>query len=262
MSYKLIAIDLDDTLLDDNLNISERVRNTIKKASDKGIYVVLCTGRIPKSTRRFYDSLALNTLMISSGGAEIIDADGNCVYSKNVDSDLVKKLLAFASKHNVHAQVYIDGDLVYRKKSKYSESYEQQCALTGVVRPDLMEIENIQTPKVVLISDVERIDDLQTCAEAEFSMLNIKRSKPIYLEFASPGVSKGDALKFVADYYGIDRQDVIAIGDADIDIPMIEFAGLGVAISNASPITKKAADYICSSNNDGGVADVIEKYIL
>ncbi len=262
MAYKLIAIDLDDTLLDDNLTIPERVSDAVKKAVDLGIYVVLCTGRIPKSTRKFYDALGLDTLMISTGGAEIYDATNTSVYSRTVDPALVKRLMQYAQNNGLHFQVYIDGDLIFREKNKYALSYEQICGLTGVVKPDLMEMETVVTPKVLFISDFERMDDIQASAEEAFPMLNIKRSKPTYVEFSTPGVSKGDALKFVAEYYGINREEIIAVGDAEIDIPMIEFAGLGVAMANATPVTKQAADALCPSNNEGGVADVIQKYIL
>lgn len=262
MAYKLIAIDLDDTLLDDNLTIPERVRDAVKKAVDLGIYVVLCTGRIPKSTRKYYDALGLDTLMISTGGAEIYDAKNESVYSRTVDPALVKKLMQYANSNGLHFQVYIDGDLAFRETNKYARAYEKACGLTGIVKPDLMEMETVVTPKVIFIADIERMDDIQARVEAEFPMLNIKRSKPTYVEFASPGVSKGDALKFVAEYYGVKREETIAMGDAEIDIPMLEYAGLGVAMSNATPVTKQAADALCPSNNEGGVADVIQKYIL
>jgi len=262
MAYKLIAIDLDDTLLDDNLTIPDRVSDTVKKAVDAGIYVVLCTGRIPKSTRKYYDSLGLDTLMISTGGAEIYDANNNAVYSRTLDPALTKRLMQYAKSNELHFQVYIDGDLIYLETNKYARLYEQTCGLKGIVKPDLMEMDTVLTPKVLFISDIERMDDIQAKAEAEFPMLNIKRSKPIYVEFSTPGVSKGDALKFVAEYYGVKREDVIAVGDAEIDIPMLEFAGLGVAMANATPVTKQVADAVCPSNNEGGVADLIQKYIL
>ncbi len=262
MAYKLIAIDLDDTLLDDNLNIPERVRDAIKKAVDSGIYVVLCTGRIPKSTRKYYDMLGLDTLMISTGGAEIYDADNNAVYSRAMDPALVKKLMQYADRNSLHFQVYIDGNLVFRETNKYAQAYEHSCGLKGIVRPDLIEMETVVTPKVLFISDADDIDDIQERVELEFPMLSVKRSKPTYVEFSTPGVSKGDALKFVADYYEVKREDVIAVGDAEIDVPMLEFAGLGVAMENAAPNAKQAADTICPSNNEGGVADVIQKYIL
>ncbi len=88
------------------------------------------------------------------------------------------------------------------------------------------------------------------------------RSKPIYLEFASASVSKGKALAFTANYYCIAREQIIAVGDSQIDIPMIKYAGLGVAVANASSDVKKASDLVCASNDEGGVADVINEFIL
>ncbi len=262
MAYKLIAIDLDDTLLDSTLHIPARVRESIDKAVDLGIYIVLCTGRILKGSRRFYDELGLKTAMITTGGAEIYDEDGKCIYSRNVDPAVVREIIAFAQESGVHFQVYIGGSLVYRQKNKYLEGYETANGIKGNEMPNLLELDEIHTPKVLLISDPERMDGLQAAARQKFPALNVNRSKPTYLEFSSPGVSKGDALKFVAQYYGIQEAETIAIGDAEIDIPMIKAAGLGVAVANATSITKQAADYICPTNDEGGVADVIEKFVL
>ncbi len=262
MTFKLIAIDLDDTLLDSSLHIPARVSGAITKAVDLGIYIVLCTGRILKGSRRFYDELGLKTAMITTGGAEIYDGDGRCLYRQTMDPAIAKELVAFAQDNGVHFQVYIDGDLVYHEKNKYLTGYENANGFKGVEMPGLLALKEIHTPKILLISDPERMNDLQTAAKEKFPMLNINRSKPTYLEFSSPGVSKGDALKFVAQYYGIKESETIAIGDAEIDIPMIKAAGLGVAVANATLITKQAAGYICPSNDEGGVADVIEKFIL
>ena len=262
MAYKLIAIDLDDTLLDSALKIPARVKEAVKKAADTGTYIVLCTGRVLKGSRRFYDELGLKTAMVTTGGAEIYDADGTCIYKQTVDPAIVRELLAFAQENNVHFQVYIGGDLVYHEKNKYLEGYETANGFKGIEMPNLLELEEIRTPKVLLISDPERMDGLQAAAKERFPMLNVNRSKPTYIEFSSPGVSKGDALKFVAAYHGVKEAETIAIGDAEIDIPMIKAAGLGVAVANATPITKQAADIICPSNDENGVAFVIEKYIL
>lgn len=262
MAYKLIAIDLDDTLLNSSLQIPARVKDAIQKAAELGIYIVLCTGRILKGSRRFYDELGLKTVMITTGGAEIYDDNGHCIFSRYVDPAVVKQLLAFAQDNGVHFQVYIGGDLVYREKNKYLNGYETANGFKGIEMPDLLALDAIHTPKVLLISDPERMDSLQTAAKRQFPMLNINRSKPTYIEFSSPSVSKGEALKFVAQYYGVDEAETIAIGDAQIDIPMIKAAGLGVAVANATLITKQAADYICPSNDEDGVAEVIEKFIL
>jgi len=162
----------------------------------------------------------------------------------------------------VHSQVYIGGELVYRKKNRYSDYYESSYGHPGIVMPELLELPEIITPKVLFVIDEDRIATIKKEAEALFPMLTIKQSKPVYLEFAHPSVDKGEALAFTTRYYGLDRDDVIAVGDTDIDIPMLKYAGLGVAVANAVPAVREAADTVCPSNDEGGVADVIEKYIL
>jgi Cof subfamily protein (haloacid dehalogenase superfamily) len=262
MSYKLIAIDVDDTLLNCETTIPERVKQAVSKAVAKGVRVVLCTGRTKKGMQRYYDELALDTLMITAGGAEVYDAGGHVLFSRGVDPALVKQVLAYGDSVGVHSQVYIGGELVYREKNRYADYYESSYGFPGVVIPDLMEQPEIITPKVLFVIDEDKIAAIKQEAEALFPMLTIKQSKPVYLEFAHPSVDKGEALAFTARHYGLDREDVIAVGDTDIDIPMLKYAGLGVAMANATPDVQAVADAVCPSNDEGGVADVIEKYIL
>ena len=262
MAYKLIAIDIDDTLIDDNGHIPARVKNAVRQAVQAGTYVVACTGRTKTGAQRFYDALGLDTYFITSGGAEVFDADGHAVFSQPVNPLLVRKLLEYADEAGVHAQVYIDGDLVYREKNDCAVIYEKSYGFPGIVTPDLLDRKEIITPKVLFVTDSDLMDAFQKRTEEMFPMLAVRRSKPIYLELTQPDISKGKALKFVADAYGVDQKDVIAVGDAEIDHSMIEYAGLGVAVANADERLKKIADIVCASNNDGGIADVIEQYIL
>ncbi|MDD5017737.1 MAG: Cof-type HAD-IIB family hydrolase [Eubacteriales bacterium] len=262
MAYKLIAIDIDETLLTHEGTIPQRVMQAIQKAKNKGIYVVLCTGRTKKGAQKFYDTLELDTLLISAGGAEVFDADGKILYAQPIDPSLVKQILAYAYENGIHAQVYIDGELVYKEKSGYSKQYEKSYGYPGIVMSDIMEQERIITPKVLYVTEQGRIKDIKNQVGKLFPTLTITRSLPTYLEFMHPDVDKGKALAYVADYYHIDRSDIIAVGDNEIDIPMLQYAGLSAVVANASRSVQKAADIVCASNQEGGVADVIEKYIL
>ncbi len=260
--YKLIAIDIDDTLLTDDIKITDRVHKAIKDAESKGVIVVLCTGRTIKGGERFYHQLNLDTLFITSGGAEIYDANRKRVHEDELDPALVKQVLQYADEHDIHAQVYIDGELVYKERNMYSDIYEIPYGFPGISVPGLMDQEVIVTPKVLYVLDADRAPAVKKEVEKKFPSIAIKTSKPMFIEFASVGVSKGVALKFVADYYNVDMKDTIAIGDSQIDAPMIEAAGLGVAVQNAPAALKEIADITCPSNEDDGVAYVIEKYIL
>lgn len=262
MTVKLIAIDIDDTLLNDALLITPRVKRAVQNAVDKGVYVVLCTGRIRKGAVRFYEELSLDTPMIVSGGAEIFDAQGHLMYSHPVDPALVKKLLQYAYDRGIHAQVYINGELVYRESNAYSRHYESLLGHPGIEMPDIMSLETIITPKVLYVMEPDMVEETQRETKKFFPGLTIASSKPDYLEFASADVSKGEALAFLADHYKLERQSIIAVGDSQIDISMIRFAGIGIAMANAARDVKESADVICPSNEDDGIAYVIEKYIL
>ncbi len=262
MSNKLLAIDIDDTLLDDNLNIPPRVKTAVSKAVDKGVRVVLCTGRSRKGCLRFYDELGLDTLLTVYGGAQIFNAAGEPLYTKSLDPAVVKELLSFAHSNGVHAQVYINDELVYRAKNKYAQDYEYFYGFPGIENPNINQLDDIITPKVLFVSEKDIILDMQSKAKSLFPKLTVVRSKPEYLEFISPDANKGNALEYITSYYRIDQKDTIAIGDSQMDVSMIKYAGLGVAVANASREAKAAADYICAANSAGGVADVIEKYLL
>ncbi len=262
MVYKLIGIDLDDTLLDDTGHIPPHAASAIKRATQQGAHVVICTARTKTGAQRYYDSLGLRTYFITSGGAEVFGPDGKMVFSQPVEPALVKELLMFAYTNDVHAQVYVDGDLIYREKNDHAVSYEMMYGFPGIEMPDILELEELITPKVLFVVDKSRISAFQRRVEKAFPMLAVRQSKPMYLEITHNGISKGQALAFVAQAYGIDPKEVIAVGDTEVDKSMLEFAGLGVAVANADEDLKKIADIVCASNNDGGVADVIAQYIL
>jgi Cof subfamily protein (haloacid dehalogenase superfamily) len=260
MAYRLAAVDLDDTLLTSERRINQRSKESLLKAARSGVTVVLCTGRTKKGAQRFYDDLGLDTLLITTGGAQVFDGD-DAVYTKNVDPETAKKLLIYAYDNGIYANVYMDGELVYKERNGFTDLYEKRYGHVGIMVPDLLE-RDIVTPKVLLFIAPEKMPYVQAAVKKEFPMLSAVRSHSSYLEFSDPEVSKGAALGFVAERYGIKRNEIIAFGDTEIDVSMLEFAGLGVAVENADPAAKQAADIICASNDDGGIADVIEKYIL
>lgn len=260
MAYRLAAVDLDDTLLTSDRTIHKRAKESLNKAVLAGVKVVLCTGRTKKGAKRFYDELGLDTLLITTGGAQIFDGD-NAVFARYLQPELAKRLLIYAYDNGLYANVYMNGELVFRERNSFTDLYEKHYGHRGVVIPDLLE-RDIITPKVLFYMETGKMDAIQESVKKEFPMLSAVRSHPNYLEFADPEVNKGAALKFVAAHYGIAREEIIAFGDTEIDIPMLKFAGLGVAVENGYSGAKQAADLVCASNNEGGIADIIEKYIL
>jgi Cof subfamily protein (haloacid dehalogenase superfamily) len=261
MPYKLAAIDLDDTMIDNSHNFTPRTYEAVKRSVEKGFYIVLASGRTFRGLKKYYDMLAIRAPLITCGGSIVTDADGKVLYSSVVSHDQAKRVLEYAEEKGVHAQVYFGDDFVFRKRTEYAKIYEGFYGFPGVEMPDLMS-RDLTTPKVLFIAEPEKIQVLLKDAAGRFPELAVATSKPFYLEFNNPLASKGKALEFLTDYLSLKREEVIAIGDSGIDLSMIEYAGLGVAMENATPEVKEKADYITFSNEEDGVAHVLEKFML
>ena len=262
MSYKLVAIDLDDTFINSKHQFTQRTKEAVKSAVKKGVSIVIATGRTYRGTLRYIQRINLKAPTITCGGAMVIDRRGNKIYESQVSHEQAKRVLEYAKSIGVHSQVYLNDDFVFPIRTEYTKIYEGFFGFPGVEAPDLLEYKDLTTPKVLFISEPEKIIEIQKEAAALFPELMVARSKPFYLEFNNPKASKGAALEFLANDMGIPREEVIAIGDSEIDASMIEYAGLGVAVENAIPSVKEKADFITCSNDQEGVAHVLEKYVL
>lgn len=262
MSYKIVAIDLDDTIIDSGHQISARAQKKVKEAIDKGIAIVISTGRTYMGAKKYIDLLQLNSPSITCGGAMIMDGNGKPLFQSLLKHETVKALLHFAKDNDVHAQVYFGNDYFFFEDNDSARDYAVSYGFPGIANPGLLEETDLSTPKVLFIAPEEKLITLQNELAAVYTDLNIVRSKPTYLEFTNPEASKGRALAFITEYLGCSREEVIAIGDGEIDISMIEYAGLGIAVENALPSVKAAADMITHSNDEDGVAYVLEKFVL
>jgi Cof subfamily protein (haloacid dehalogenase superfamily) len=262
MAYRLVAIDLDDTFLNTRHEFSERIKKAVARTVQKGVSIVIATGRTYRGSLQYIQSLNLKTPSITCGGAIVVDRHGKMIYESQVPHGLAKKILEYAESLGVHAQVYLDDNYVYAKHSDYAKIYEGFYGFPGVEAPDLLQFPDLTTPKVLFISEPEKISQIKIEAQKLFPEVMVAVSKPFYLEFNNPKASKGSALEYLANQMGIPREDIIAIGDSEIDASMIEYAGLGVAVENAIPSVKEKAGFITYSNDDDGVAYVLEKFVL
>lgn len=262
MDYQLIALDIDGTLLDSEKKIRPRVRQAIQKAVERGKIVMLSTGRMYRAMKQINDELGLEAPCITYGGAQIVDK-GNIVYQCPVPSDLAKEFLEWAHEKHMHAQIYIYDDFVYEKENEYAAGYGEFFGFPGVEFPNLRKLHTIITPKILCIGEIDEVTEWIPVAQERFGrQLRITRSRPMYMEINNPNASKGAALESYIKGMGIAREACIAVGDASIDAPMMEYAGLGIAMGNSDEKTKSIADYICPSNDEDGVAHVIEKFML
>lgn len=263
--YHLIAIDLDDTLLADDLSIHPDNLRTLRLAKEKGVYVVLCSGResasmedIMKKMRLFEDG----DYLISYNGAVVQTLGGKILWRDEVKGENLRKMIALARRYPVLIQCYCDG-LTVDQDDPRVDQYEVNTGVVGRVVKDLTELP--YSIKVLFnSSDRKVLEALRNDLEAEFGEeYHYFFSKPEYLEVVYKTSNKGLAVKYLAEHLSIPASEVICIGDSFNDAYMIEYAGLGVAMKNANPKVKEVADVVTEkTNNKGGVAEIVEKYIL
>ena len=264
MSFKLVAIDLDDTLLDHSRVISPRARAAIRAAVASGVTVTLATGRMYRSALPYARQLELDVPLVTYNGALIrCSGSDETLLHRPLAADTAAELLALFRERGWYVQVYLDDTLYVRERDANARYYEEIAGVEAVVVGDLLwSLPGVPT-KLLAMAEPGRIGEINAAVVAAFGdRVYTAASKANYLEITDPGVNKGAALDFLAKRMGITRDAVMAIGDSINDLDMIEYAGLGVAMGNASPRVKAAARAVTAANDADGVAEAIEKYVL
>lgn len=264
MTYRLIALDLDGTLLRSDHTISPRSRQALQRAMDAGIHVTLASGRSYASMQPWVEDLGVVAPVISYQGAMVTDPlSGKRLFQRLLAVDLVDKVRAFARARDLCLSVYCD-DVIYVEEKRHSDAfYERWFGLPWRIVPDVIAALPAEPIKFILIGEGPELDAVQPEVVERFGgRMQILRSHEYFLEGLALGTTKGTALAWVADALGIPREQTLACGDAGNDRAMVAWAGLGVAMANGSDEVKTVADLIAPSSDDDGVAQIIERYCL
>lgn len=266
MGIKLVALDLDDTLLDSGLRISADCIAVIKEARRQGTMITLSTGRMYQSALPYARQLEIDVPLVTYQGAWVKNTlTEEVLYYKPVPGDLARQVMSYFKRFGVHYHSYYNDELCMETMSEEGFYYSRLAGVKTNLVPDLIaELDNNEAMKIMAITDNQKVllemeEELKSCFGRN---LHITRSKPYFLEVMSREANKAKALQVVADHYGIDRKQVMAVGDSYNDIEMIEWAGLGVAMANALGSVKDAADFVTSSNEEEGVAEAIRRFVL
>lgn len=262
--YKLIAIDIDDTLINDNKEVTPATQTALEQAVAKDVVVTLATGRAYASAQAIARQTGLNVPIITYQGALVKNLmDEKVLYERYVPIEAARKLFEYCIEHNLHLQTYIDDKLYAREVNQHLIDYATLNGTQYHIESDFNKLIEQPTPKMLIIDDPAFLDELQPILrELLGDSVHITKSKPQFLEIMHKEGTKGAALTFLADYFNCDLKNAIAVGDSWNDHEMLEVAGLGVAMGNAIQPLKDIADYISASNNEDGVKEVIEKFIL
>lgn len=260
MAYKLIAVDMDGTLLNDENEVTPAVREAIKKARNKGVYFTVSTGRPIEGIENYLDILDGDIPVISCNGAIIVTAQTRRLMQKSeISHSAALEILERGKKEGAVVAAW-SGDKLYSSEptSVYSEFYK---LLSNINTLDISLLPDDEVTKLVWIIPPERVMELQKSYVPPKGVQS-KSSGEYFLEFFSSDIGKDKALGLLAERLGIDVSETIAVGDNYNDLEMLRFAGLGVAMGNAPDEVKEAADFVTVSNNEDGVARVIEQFVL
>lgn len=267
MNYKMIVLDLDDTLLRDDHTISPRTKKALMDAQEAGIKVVLASGRPTFAMTHIAKELELEkygSFILSFNGAKITNcATEEILFSSTLTPETVHELYEISKQEGVWIHTYVGDDIVTPASNKYTDIEGEITGMPIVEAANF--VEAIQEPvvKVLMVDDPEKLIALEGKLQPQLEgELNVVRSKPYFLEFTESGVDKGTSLHHLIQKLGIKQEEVIAIGDSYNDQAMIEFAGLGVAMGNAPDDIKAIADHVTDTNMEDGVAKVVETYML
>lgn len=259
---KMVAVDLDGTLLNSQIEMTARTEAALKQAMDQGVQIILATGKTRASARAIIERLNLTTPGVYIQGLSIHNGDGSVRYQQTLDATVAQTVIAYAEQQNYTLIVYSGADIFVRELNQhthilidYHETAPQAIgSMIGFDRP---------INKMLFIDEPTTIENIHAYLSASVNgSASLARSMPFIVEILPSGASKGKGLQLVAEDMQIAPKHILAIGDGENDIEMLQYAGIGVAVSNAMPRVKEVADYVVGTNDEDGVAEAIERFVL
>ncbi len=267
--YKILALDIDGTLLNTKKEITPAVESTITALQERGIPVLIASGRPAQGIRHVAEALHMKErggYILSFNGGKIIDCKtGETIYSNPVSREYYKEVIDYAAGLNASVLTY-DGEYIITEKpdNKYVD-VESKVVKMPVRKVeslyDTIIEDNVAVDKFLIVGEPDyMMSQVQAMAEHFKGRLNVFQSEPFFIEVVPLGIDKAASLNVLLERLGMAREELVACGDGRNDVTMVSFAGMGVAMENACDEVKAVADYITSSCDEDGVAKVIEKF--
>jgi hypothetical protein len=256
---RLIALDLDGTLLTSDRELSLRAREAVQSAVDQGVIVCLASGRAVSTIFPFADQLGLAGPIVSCNGAYVLGLDREEIHHSSLPEDLARVVLEYARTNNVHTNLYTRGEVYFSQDGEWARIYRARTGITeqSVIDPAAMGA--VVATKILFIDDREAIlrhhEEMSKLLDS--SGAEIVLSEAEYIEFLPPGIDKSVGLKAVASALSLQRHEVAAVGDYLNDLEMVRWAGFSGAVANGAAEVREQADLVVASNDNGGAAEFI-----
>ncbi len=256
---KMIATDIDGTIMKDNFECTDAVRDCIKNLKD--VKVVLVTGRMHSATVKVAQYFNLDTPIISFQGGLVKEQTGKTLYERLLDAQTARKIIDWALENNVHLNLYMDDKLYGTKDNEAIMRYTCEREINyNVCDFNNIELKNINKLLAIDFNDADRVTGWMEYLQKEFPQLYIVKSTPYFCEISHPEATKKYAVEFLRKHWGFDKDEVLAIGDQNNDIELLKAGGVAVAMGNATEELKKHADFITKTVDEDGFVYAIEKF--
>ena len=260
LDVKLIALDLDDTLLNDERQITDLNVRALQECAQKGIYVVLCSGRAENAILPFVRRLQIagfeaGRFLIAINGCSIFDLHKRQnIFCRKVEPEILVRANQLAEQAGLRSEVYTPDTIYYREETKWTKLDVDLCGLNGVTVPDYENFIREGFTKMLIPGEPEQLLELQEILRKEFKeRAVIFTSKPYFLELLPPNCGKGEAVSYLANELKIPIEKTMGFGDSMNDESLIRMTGYGVAMCNGLPAIKNIADFVTDydNNHDG-----------
>jgi Cof subfamily protein (haloacid dehalogenase superfamily) len=268
--YKLLVVDVDGTIVDGKGNISAEDKRALARAALSGVKVSLSTGRVITACRELIARLSLDGYHIFFDGALVSDSgQKEEIYIRPLKRDVVRRMVEFARASDTYLELY-SKECFFAERNNWSDDIHRRFFR---VEPTIVDFGDIWNRELIIKAELV-VHSLEEAAKAELFQneftdclrFSIARSPAFpevdFINIIDMGVSKGEALTTLASFLGIAIEEVIAVGDGLNDIPLLKAAGLAVAMGNAFPEVKEAADYVTLDIDHSGLAVAIDRFIL
>ena len=265
MKYKLLALDIDGTLTNSQKQISPKTRQALMEAQQKGLRLILASGRPTDGIRPLARQLEMDKyggFILSYNGARVIDlSNEQVVYEKTLAPEIIPVIGELAHKYKIGVLTYVDGAVI--TETPEDPYIQLEARINGL---PLKGVENFaaavteKEPKCLMTGDGEYMGKIEPEIAAALGNLSVYRSEAYFIEIMPENIDKAVSLEKLCEYVGVAREELAACGDGYNDMPMIRYAGLGIAMANAKEPVREAADVITLSNDEDGIAAALEKY--
>lgn len=262
--FKLLAVDIDGTLLNSSGQLSERTSASICELIEQENLFLLSTGRPLIGARAISNQIPFDIPIIGGNGAIVATSKSRkIIFQRDLDATVAYDVIKIAKEYDASLVIWCQDELFINRKDIYTEKYGSLASSHPQVLSDLSVIFTKDITKIIWFDEPDQLKRIQKEIKPRLKgKVNFFTSNPTYLEFVHKDASKAKALETIRKYYGLKRKEIVAIGDGFNDVPMIRYAGFGVAMANADEEIKQQADFITLNNDEDGVSFIIETFFL